>query len=661
MDVEFSASSFLFSMSSKRPYNMVFLGFCATASAFLVRVTVLDFLGNNDRFIAYYPAVALISLFGGLLPGLASTLFSLFLWLIWMIYFQHVSPFRPENIVSIGFFLTSCTLISVACGHRHKTRKDLISQTHELLTLRNSLEETVEIRTQELRTAQKSAQEETERLRVTLTSIGDGVITTDVEGRVILMNPVAEKLTGWTQDEAKGYPLHQVFRIVHEITRLPCPNPVDIVLTTRKVATLANHTLLLSKSGAEMLLDDSGAPIWNSVGKIIGVVLVFRDITEKLKIQDFLQRNDKLDSLGVLASGIAHDFNNLLSGLFGNLELIKINAGKPEKIERYLKKSLSVFDRAKSLTQQLRAFSKGGSPQSSVVSLEKLLRGTVSFALTGSNISHHLEFDANLSHCWCDEAQISQVVENLVINAKQAMPQGGSLFVHALNVDLDATRSPYLPNGKYVKVSVKDTGPGIVPEVLPRIFDPFFSTKKMGQGLGLAMVYTILRKHDGAVHVETEQGVGTEFTFYLPASELVNETSAAELTALPRGKWRVLVLDDEEMILENLREYLLPLGYDVVTCTSDTETLAQFRLAVEEKRKFQLIILDLTLPGGCGGKEIIGEIRKYDNRVRVIASSGYSDDEVMSDPTSFGFSGKLNKPYKTAELARVLMPGNDIG
>lgn len=366
--------------------------------------------------------------------------------------------------------------------------------------------------------AEQSLAAEKERLAVTLRSIGDGIITTDMGGKIVLINKIAEKLTGWIQEEAIGRPLREVFHIINEKTRLPCENPVEKVLETGGIVGLANHTALIARDGTERMLADSGAPIRDKEGKIIGVVLVFRDITEQKKMEEELLKASKLDSVGLLAGGIAHDFNNILTAILGNISLAKMDKNLDEIFERITQAEKACL-RVRDLTQQLLTFSKGGAPVKRVASIAELIRDSAIFALRGSNVRCDFSMPADLWPVEVDEGQISQVINNLVINAQQAMPAGGGIQVRCENIRVERGLALPLEKGEYVKISIEDHGVGIPKEYLQKIFDPYFTTKQKGSGLGLTTSYSIIKNHDGIITVESEVGVGTTFGVYLPVSK----------------------------------------------------------------------------------------------------------------------------------------------
>jgi PAS domain S-box-containing protein len=492
---------------------------------------------------------------------------------------------------------------------------------------------------------------EKERLAVTLRSIGDAVIATDVRGDIVLMNKVAEDLTGWPLTEATGKPLSDVFNVVNEMTREHLENPVEKVLLSGKIIELANHTLLISHDGTERVIADSGAPIKDGNNKIIGVVLVFRDITEKQKFMDTIQRTAKLDSLGILAGGIAHDFNNLLTGIYGYMDLARV-ASTDARISEYLEAMLSTMKRAKALTLQLLTFAKGGSPVQKITPLPPFIKETAQFALSGSNISCRFSLAENLRPCNIDKDQIAQVIDNIVINAQQAMPDGGSIEIGAMNISFAENEHPPLARGDYVKVSIKDSGIGIPKKIMPRIFDPFYTTKIKGHGLGLATCFSIINRHGGCIDVESQPGKGSTFHVYLPAS--LGAAAAKDATvSMHKGSGTIIVMDDEAVLRDTFRQMLELMGYTVI-CKHDGKEAVDFFMSETPKRRFAAMIFDLTVPGGMGGLEAVTEIRKSDKEIPIFVSSGYAENSVMKNPVEYGFTASISKPFTLADLSETL-------
>ncbi|MEJ5361811.1 MAG: PAS domain S-box protein [Spirochaetota bacterium] len=500
--------------------------------------------------------------------------------------------------------------------------------------------------------AEEELFEEKEKLRITLQSIGDGVIATDTDGRVVIINETAQQLTGYLQSEAIDKHLSEIFVIVHELSDKPLENPVDKVLSTGHVYELSNHTVLVAKDGTRRVIADSAAPIKDKAGNILGVVLVFRDMTEKLQLIEQIQRAQKLESIGLLAGGIAHDFNNILEGVFGYIGLASAYVSD-STVSEMLANALKSIQRAKGLTGQLLTFSKGGQPVKKVQSIIPLLQDTVQFAISGSNVKALFHIDDNLDNAEIDYNQISQVIQNIVINAVQAMPMGGTITIGAGNISFADGEHPLL-QGDYIRVTIADQGVGIPKEVLPKIFDPFFTTKSLGQGLGLATSYSIIARHQGTIEVESEPGKGTTFYIYIPATkkEPQGQKKVEEKKVLKGG--RILVLDDEPMMREIMLKFLEHLGFNAVAVDNGRDAINMY---IKEKNAgipFNALIFDMTIKGGMGGREAIEEIRKFDKDILAFVMSGYHEDPVLAHPQDYGFNGGLCKPFTLEDLEALL-------
>jgi PAS domain S-box-containing protein len=506
--------------------------------------------------------------------------------------------------------------------------------------------------------AQEELSDEKERLAVTLRSIGDGVIATNIEGKIVLMNAIAETLTGWTQKEASGKSLTEVFHIVDGRTRTTSSNPIAAVLKTGEPSELPDNQMLILKDGREMIISDSTAPIFGKDNKIIGAVLVFRDITEKHKREEDLLRIDKLESVGVLAGGIAHDFNNILSVILGNISLAKMYV-KPdeEKLQKRFSDAEQAILRAKDLTQQLLTFSRGGSPVKKTSAIQSVLKASCRFAVTGSNIQCEFDLPSDLLSVDIDAGQINQVIHNIVTNAQQAMPNGGTIRIKAENIvssEKMAKQGLVMNQGEYVRIVIQDNGVGIPAENIGKIFDPYFTTKEQGSGLGLATSHSIIKKHGGYISVESSQGKGTVFSIYLPASSRSEEPKQSNGKFTSQGIGKILVMDDEDMIREITGELLQNLGYHVEFAKNGSEAIDLYRSAQDLGKPFDAVILDLTVPGGMGGKETISELLAIDTNVKAIVSSGYSNDPIVAEFEKYGFRGVIIKPYHLTELSQTL-------
>jgi PAS domain S-box-containing protein len=384
---------------------------------------------------------------------------------------------------------------------------------------------------------------------------------------------------------------------------------------------------------------------------------IFTDITERESLQNMLLNAQRLESLGVLAGGIAHDFNNILTAILGNISIARLVPATPEKSARLLENAETATIRATELATQLLTFAKGGAPVKKTVSIRKIVHESLSLALRGTNVKGVVEIPECLHDIEADEGQVSQVFNNIVFNAVQAMPGGGKITVAGENLILETENSLLLPPGRYVRLAFSDEGCGMPENVRMKIFDPYYTTKSGGMGLGLASVHSIINRHGGHIEVRSKIGKGTTFTLFLPSTgktasgaEDCDRISRSE--ALAGGS--VLVMDDEEMIRELAAEMLAHLGYQVTTCTSGEETVRKYRVAKEGNKPFSFVIMDLTIPDGMGGRECAGEVLAFDPGARLIASSGYSNDPVMANFRDYGFCGSIIKPYSLDDLTRVV-------
>jgi PAS domain S-box-containing protein len=501
---------------------------------------------------------------------------------------------------------------------------------------------------------EKALQQQRDWLSVTLSSIGDGVIVTDTRGCITLINPVATALTGCPAQAALGRPITEVFRIIHAHTRQPVANPLLRALQEGRIVGLAQQTLLLTYDGRSMAIADSGAPIRTADGELLGAVLVFRDVSAQRQMEEELLRARKIESVGLLAGGIAHDFNNLLTGIMGNISLARLWVSDNAKAVARLAEAEKACERATALTRQLLTFAKGGAPVRHTMALRDLLSESVSFVLLGANVRGDVRIPVDLWPVDADAGQLNQVMHNLVLNAVQAMPAGGVVRVQADNVVLDPDPPLPLPAGRYIKITVQDYGCGIPKDLLANVFDPYFTTKPEGNGLGLSTVYAIVGKHDGYITIASEVGQGTTVVIYLPASPHALAPVAANPAMLPQGSGRILIMDDEEMICDLLSELLASLGYNVECVHNGAEAIAVYQRAQTAGQPFAVVILDHTIPGGMGGRETMARLRALDPQIKAILSSGYANDPMMGNFLEYGFSAAVAKPYTVAKLQAAL-------
>jgi len=400
-----------------------------------------------------------------------------------------------------------------------------------------------------------------------------------------------------------------------------------------------------------------GFPLNDSSGKPEKFVLMHENITERKEHEKEQLKNEKLESLGILAGGIAHDFNNILTGIIGNISFAKVLLESTHKSYKPLAEAEKASARAGELAHQLLTFARGGEPIKKVVAPQHIIKETVSLVLRGSNVKANVDIDDCLHAVEADEGQMSQVFHNIIINATQAMPGGGTLMVTALNEMLAENNSFSLPPGTYIRLTFADQGCGISDDDLKRIFDPYFTTKSAGNGLGLASVHSIISRHGGHIGVSSVVGKGTTFTIFLPSIGEIYTKFQAGIAAQALSGHRggsILVMDDEEMIRNIASTILTHLGYEVTTCAGGDEAVELYNNSMESGTPFLAVIMDLTIPGGLGGKEAAERILSVFPTACLIVSSGYSNDPVMSNYQEYGFSGAIAKPYDIHEVETVL-------
>ena len=505
----------------------------------------------------------------------------------------------------------------------------------------------------ERKRAEAALRESEERFKAITMTASDAILLMDDRGKLVHWNPAAGRMFGYSAEEALGKDLH-LFLAPRRLHKNYLEGFENFVKTGQgpvinKAVELAAHR----KDGTEFPIEvsTSGMNIngrWHALG-------IVRDITERKQLEQQLLKSEKLKSIGTLAGGIAHDFNNLLQGIFGYISMAKLTHDEKEKSLAMLEQAEKALHQSVNLTSQLLTFSKGGKPVKKVFALRTLIENSIAFALSGSQITYEIVIDEGLRAVEADEGQIGQVIQNIVLNADQAMPLGGRITITARNIPASAApRLPGAATGDVVELSIQDQGTGIPEEHLSRIFDPYFTTKEKGSGLGLATSYSIVKNHGGVITVASELGKGTTFMIYLPASGASVEREAASARPAAGNKGRILVMDDEQVVREVTGELLRSLGHEVDFADRGEAAVMRYKTAMAEGRPFDIVILDLTVRGGMGGVEAVKKLLKLDPNVKAVVSSGYSDDAVTADYRKQGFAAFLKKPYNIEELQSTL-------
>ncbi|HWP92058.1 MAG TPA: PAS domain S-box protein [Thermodesulfobacteriota bacterium] len=481
----------------------------------------------------------------------------------------------------------------------------------------------------------------------------DMIFTFDLSGNLTSANRVAFTTLGYDLEDVSKSNLSEI--LTPEGFRFALDMLQNAIIRKSDLTELQPWELeAVKKDGSKLSLEVRTRLIWEGE-KIVGVQGIARDVTERKKMQEEIVKAQKLESLGILAGGIAHDFNNLLTSILGNISLAKMYANPNDKGYKRLSEAEKACIRTRDLTQQLLTFSRGGAPVKRVVSsLGEIIKDSASFAVSGSKVKCEFVIEEKLWPVEVDQGQISQVMNNLVINADQAMPKGGVIKIKVENAVLEKDETPHLMPGRYVKITIEDSGVGIPEELLTRIFDPYFTTKQRGSGLGLATVYSIIKNHDGYVGVESRLGVGTRFKVYIPAKEGGASTESEAQESLKRGKGRVLVVDDVDIVRETAGEILSHLGYEVDYAKNGNEVIEKYARSRENGKPIDTVIIDLNIPGEIGGQEAIQKLLDKYPGVKAIVSTGYSNDPILSDYGKYGFRGVISKPYKIEELGDIV-------
>ncbi|MBN2413737.1 response regulator [candidate division KSB1 bacterium] len=490
-------------------------------------------------------------------------------------------------------------------------------------------------------------------LSIVLNSIGDAVIATDTEGMIKFINPLAESLTGWKHDEALNQKINQIFNIRDDDNKIKIKEPIKKVLKKGIVNNFSPNTVLTTRYGNELPIDSSASPIRDEKGNINGAVLVFRNITDKKKLERQLTQAQKMESIGLMAGGVAHDFNNILAAILGYASFMKIKLDIEDPNYKYVETIERSAQRGAELTSQLLTFTRGGKQDIKPINLNDIVNETVK--IIKSTFDKAIEIETRLFNgltaVRADEVQMQQLLMNLCVNARDAMPFGGKLIVETdmtFIYDHDTSFYVGVKSGSYVTVSVSDTGVGMDKDTLGKIFDPFFTTKEKGKGtgLGLSMVYGVIKNHGGFEKVTSEPNKGTTFKIYFPACDKFKKGAKSVTKKPQQGNEVILVVDDEEPIRMFVKDVLEAYGYTVFLAENGEEAVSIFK---KYKDKIDLVILDMVMPK-MGGLQTYIKLKMLNPKIRAFLSSGYSPDGQASEILQRGVNGFLQKPFEMNDL-----------
>lgn len=518
------------------------------------------------------------------------------------------------------------------------------------------LHQSIKTRDQEI-TSRKQAEKEILKAKAewekSFNAITDIVTLQDPEMNILRVNKATCSFFELQEWEIVGKKCYEIFRNSTE----PCPDCPEV----KTLGDRNSHSQIIVHKNLGKTFQVSTAPIIDVDDNIEYIVHVAKDITIQKNLEQELFQSHKMEAIGVLAGGIAHDFNNILAAILGNINLALYDQDLKDKTRKLLSEAEKASIRAKDLTQQLLTFSKGGDPIKEISSLGNVIKDSANFVLHGDKVICRFDIPEDLWLVDVDKGQMSQVVQNIVINASQAMPEGGTVTINCENVRLgDEPENVSLGKGRFIKISIQDDGIGMSADVVEKVFDPYFSTKPGGSGLGLAITRSIISKHKGHVSVKSSPNVGTTFTLYLPASEKMKELKQELIIGSKASSHaKILIMDDEEMVRTVAQAMLVQLGHEVVLAADGDEALNFYQEAINAERLFDLVIMDLTIPGGMGGEETVRKILDIAPDAKVVVSSGYSNDPIMANYKEYGFCSALVKPYQMEELARIISQVSD--
>ena len=529
------------------------------------------------------------------------------------------------------------------------------SYAHDLSLAKDVLEQEVSVRQQ----AENSLRESQERYRGFVQNFSGIAYRGDLKTSApIFFHGAVEKVTGYRAEE--------FMQGKHSWGQTIFPDDVTRILNDDRMKSLPNYTYdreyrIVCKDGGIRWVNEVGRNICDSLGVPRYFEGIIYDITRRRKLEEDMQRSRKVESIGVLAGGIAHDFNNILTAIVGNISIAKMTMNKEERNHKLLQAAEKASMRAKDLTQQLLTFSKGGEPVKQLAEISEVIIDSADFVVRGTKVRCDYHFAPDLWPAEIDRGQISQVIQNIVLNASHAMPEGGVVKILCSNFVWDENQqfshqlgAKFLDAGEYIIITIKNTGIGIPAEIIDRIFDPYFSTKNEGSGLGLAICHSIIKNHQGRISVKSDSDE-TAFSIYLPASKSQPATASEdEVESQSPKNARILIMDDQELVRETLGSMLTHLGHVSIMAVDGKEAVEQYRNSLASQNSVDLIIMDLTIPGGMGGEEAVKAILNIDPEARVIVSSGYSNNPVMANYSQYGFRSAVVKPYKLEEVRRAI-------